>query len=157
MAGFQPNGAGGLSRNQLLRAADACERAAKAEDVQQERAAVLEVIAHKHAIEVGLMLTQMRGLSQTPHQQERLPLRESGDDIGYVESRIPKKVFMHLAMQKNFGMAGLGDDGEMKKFLKANPAFAVKTISGKTTVGWTGPARRTRRVNFARGTLVLAK
>lgn len=138
---------------ELLEAANACDRAADAATVQEERRAVMDVIAHQEAIQIGLITAEMNRRSQTPHTTERLPLRESGDDIGQMEARIPKKLFFHLLQQKNFGYDGLTSDEGMRDLLKAWPSCRVKTISGKTTVGY----RRKAGMNFGRGTIEFAK
>lgn len=149
-----------VSTRDLLQAANACERAATAADVQEERRAVMDVIAHEHAISVGLMqakLAKLAALNMTGRQEERLPLRQDGEDWGYIESRIPADVFFHLLKQRNFGWDGLRSDDGQKELRAAYPVMSPKTISGKTVVGWKPKERRARRgVHFARGTLELA-
>lgn len=145
-------------RKQLLGAARAADLAAAAETPQQEYAAVMEVLRHKEAIEIGLIQAAMNRCSTAPRLEERLPLRENGDDIGRVEARIPKRLFFHLLQQRNFGYEGLTSDEGMRDLKKAFPVVNVKTVSGKTTVAMNGCALRSRkqRVNFGRGTLSLA-
>jgi len=134
--------------------------AATAETPQEEYRAVMEVLAHQETIRLGLLNQRMSRASANPRPVERLPLRESGDDIGRVEARIPKELFFHLMQQKNFGYDGLTSDEGMRDLLKTHPVCAVKTVSGRTTVGYgsgaRGRTRSERRVNFGRGTLNLA-
>lgn len=125
-----------VSTTELLAAADALDTAADASGVQQERQAIRAVLAHKEAIQIGLMQARMRRCAETPHVHERLPLRDEGDDIGYVQARIPKDLLFHLGMQDNFGWDGIFSDEGMRDILKAYPVCKVKTVSGKTTVGW---------------------
>lgn len=149
-----------IDREKLLAAARAADMAAAAETPQQEWRAVMEVLAHRETIQLGLMTSEMNGLSQNPHHEERLPIRDEGDDIGRIEARIPKKLFFHLMQQRNFGFDGFCDDGGMRDFLKTHPACAVKTVSGRTTVSvgrnFSTGRRRKALVNFGRGTLNLA-
>lgn len=142
-----------IQSRDLLAAAAAADLAGNAASIQEERRAVMEVLRHREAIQIGLMQAKMNRISQTPRTQERLPVREDGDDIGVVEARIPRELFFHLLQQKNFGWEGLTSDEGMRDLKKTHPVCAVKTVSGKTTVGW----RRPSGVNFGRGTLVLAK
>lgn len=148
----------GPSREKLEAAARAAEMAANAETPQEEYRAVMAVLAHKEAIEIGMMTATMNRCSQAPRLEERLPLRESGDDIGRVEARIPKRLFFHLMKQKNFGWEGLTSNEGMRDLLKAYPICKVKTISGKTTVPVGANFGRGRKSSavFGRGTLVLA-
>ena len=143
----------------LLSAARAAEMAAKAETPQQELKALMEVLAHKEEIQLGVFAAQLQGLPGSS-REERLPLREGGDDIGRIESRIPKHIFFHLLQQKNFGADGLASDEGQRDLKKAYPAFFPKTVSGKTTVPVTaslgGTCRRKSGVIFGRGTLNLA-
>lgn len=141
-----------IPSKQLLAAAQAAEMAAAAETPQQEYAAVMEVLHHREALQIGLIGARMNQCSQSPRLQERLPLREDGDDIGRVEARIPKDLFFHLMQQKNFGWDGMTSDEGMRDLLKTHPICKVKTISGKTTVGY----RRKVTATFGRGTLQLA-
>lgn len=147
-----------IQREKLLAAADAAEMTANAETPQAELRAVMAVMAHKEAIEIGLITATMNRCSQSPKLEERLPLRESGDDIGRVEARIPKRLFFHLLKQKNMGWEGLTSDEGMRDVLKAYPICKVKTISGKTTVPVGANFGRSRKASatFGRGTLVLA-
>lgn len=149
-----------IESKRLLAAARAADMAASATTEQEERRAVMEVLAHKEAIQIGLIQSRLARASQNPHLTERIPLRQDGDDIGRVEARIPKALFFHLMQQKNFGWDGLTSDEGMRDLLKAHPVCAVKTVSGKTTVGYgdggRGRTRSQRRVNFGRGTLNLA-
>lgn len=142
----------------LLKAAAACDAAADATTVQQERQAVMAVLAHREAIQIGLMQAQMARCSQTPRATERLPLREDGDDIGRVEARIPRNLFFHLMQQRNFGWDGLTSDEGMRDLLKTHPVCRVKTVSGKTTVGYRGNQAKSKSACvFGRGTMVFAK
>lgn len=152
-----------LKSGDLLAAAEAAEMAANAETDQQEMAAVMEVMRHKEAIQIGLIQSRMQRCSQSPHAHERLPLREDGDDIGKVEARIPRELFFHLMQQKNFGWEGLTSDEGMRDLMKAHPVCRVKTVSGKTTVsayvpkGGTSARRKRQGVVFGRGTMEFAR
>lgn len=144
----------GPSTEELLAAADAADRAADAGTAQEEMRAVLEVLAHKETIRLALLAQKMNRIAASHRDQERLPLRDDGDDIGRVEARIPSELFWHLQQQNNFGMDGFTDNGGMKDFLTAYPQCRVKTVSGKIQSGYgSKPARR--RMVFGRGTLTL--
>ena len=132
-----------MTADELIAAADACEAAANAADRQAELRAQMEIIRHQETIQMGLIAARMNRLSQTPHRIERLPLRDDGDDIGRVQSSIPKGLFFHLLHQKNFGWEGLCSDEGQRDIAKAYPATQVKTVSGKIQSGYTG--RRNRR------------
>ena len=122
--------------------------------------AVMEIVQHKEAIKIGLMQAEMQKRSQSPHLEERLPLRAEGDDFARVEARIPKDLFFHLVKQRNFGVDGFCDDGGMEDFLKTHPSCRVKTVSGKTVVGYAGKGqsqKRERAAIFGRGTIELAR
>lgn len=160
-----------MDQASLLRAADAAEAAANALDPEQERRAVMAVMREKEALKIGLMYAQLNRISATPHQQVRKPLSDEGDDIGVVEASIPAELFYRLGRQDNFGFDGFYSNEGMKDVLKAHPFCKVKTVSGKTTVGWRGqvqspkpnaqspnlkPPTSNSRVYFGRGTLNLA-
>lgn len=151
-----------MQASQLLAAADAADRAAAATTPQEEMRAVMGVLAHKEAIQMGLIGARMNRLSQAPRAIERLPLRDGGDDFGRVEARIPVDLFFHLMQQKNFGWDGMASDEGMRDLLKTHPACRVKTVSGKITVGYRGESgnqesgKRKAGVTFGRGTLNLA-
>jgi hypothetical protein len=145
-----------IESEKLLAAARAADMAAEAQTPQQELRAVMEVLQHREAMQIGLITAGMNRLSQTPRETERLPLREDGDDIGRIEARIPKNLFFHLMQQKNFGWDGFSSDEGMKDFLKTHPACRVKTVSGKITVGYGSQSARKPGVKFGRGTLNLA-
>lgn len=148
--------------------------AADAADIQAERRAAFAIAQHQETIRIGLINARHQHLSQNPHPTERLPFRVEGDDYGYIAARIPKEEFWHFVQQRNFGYEGFLDQGGLKDFLKTRPACKVKTVSGKTTVGWMPKegtvgkkmgartagkmlaARSRRRVHFGRGTLNLA-
>lgn len=148
----------GPTARELLEAAAACDRAADARTAQEERNAVFAVMAHQETIQIGLLQAQLGRLAQTAHAHERLPLREGGDDVGRVESRIPKGLFFHLMKQKNFGWEGLTSDEGQRDIAKAFPFTRVKTVSGKLTVpvAWRGGRARKPAVNFGPGTLRIA-
>lgn len=149
-----------INRQKLLAAAQAAEIAAAADTPEAEMRAVMAVWEHKEAIQIGLITERMQRLSQTPHVHERLPLVADGDDFGRVEARIPKDLFFHLAQQRNFGMDGFTSDEGMRDLLQTHPACKVKTISGKTTVGYTGGAQRSARPTravFGPGTMTFAR
>lgn len=148
----------------LLRAAAAADAAAAAETPEQERAAVMAVMREKEAMQIGLMYARLAKASDNPHLQERLPVRESGDDIGVVEARIPADLLFRLGQQKNFGWDGVYSNEGMRDIIKAHPFTKVKTVSGKTTVpvNWNKNNRisheqppRRGKINFGRGTLDL--
>ena len=145
-----------------MEAAQACERAATAGTLAEQRAADFEVLRHKEAIQVGLIQAEMAKHSQSPHALEALPLAVEGDDFGRVRRRMPADLFFHLMQQKNFGWEGMTSEEGQRDLDKAYPTTTVKTISGRTTVGWRGPARDARPPKsktsfvFGRGTLNLA-
>jgi hypothetical protein len=148
-----------MDRETLLQAAAAADRAAAATDPEEERRAVMEIMRQKEALKIGLMYAELDRISQTPHQQVRKPLADDGDDIGVVEASIPAELFFRLGRQDNFGFDGFYSDEGMKDVLKAHPFCKVRTVTGKTVVGYTGGRAATRgrnRVNFGRGTLNLA-
>ena len=143
----------GPTTQQFLAAAEAADLAANAQSPEEEMRAVMKVWEHKEAIQLALLNQRLQRVAATHRDQERLPLRDDGDDIGRVEARIPKRLFWHLQQQKNFGWDGFTDNGGMKDFLKAFPQCRVKTVSGKITSGYTGQGSPRRRVIFGRGTL----
>jgi hypothetical protein len=155
-----------MDRETLLRAADAADLAANATDPEQERRAVMEIMRQKEAVAIGMMYANLRRVSDTPHLQERRPLTDDGDVIGVVEASIPAELFYRLGRQKNFGFDGFYSNEGMKDVLKAHPVCRVKTVSGKTTVGWRGQksevgslkseVRSRTAAMFGRGTLNLA-
>ena len=143
----------------MLKAAEAADRAADARTPQEEMRAVIEVFKYKEAMQIALMNQKVRRVAESHRAQERLPLIDEGHPYGRVEARIPKDLFFHLMRQRNFGWDGFCDNGGMKDFLKAFPQCRVKTISGKTAVGWTrGGQSRQRKpcARFAPGVLNLA-
>lgn len=140
----------------LLRAANAADAAAAAETPEQERAAVMAVMREKEAMRIGMMYAQLGRISESPHLQERLPVRDEGDDIGVVEASIPAELFFRLGLQKNFGWDGWHSDEGIRDVLKAHPFCKVKTVSGKTTVSMASPSRRAPGVTFGRGTMQFA-
>ena len=148
-----------LKTGDLLAAARAADMAAMAETPEQEMAAFMAIAAHQETIQIALMNQHINAIAAAHVAQERLPLREEGDDIGVVEARIPKDLAFHFMQQRNFGWEGFSDDGGMHDFLKAYPQCRVKTVSGKTVSGWTPRGqRRTARKEYARfapGTLVI--
>ena len=148
------------STTQLLQAAEACERAATAQTPSEQMRADYEVLCHREAIQIGLMQAELARCSQSARPSECLPLRAEGDDFGRVRSRIPAKLFFHLLKQKNFGWEGLTSEEGQRDILKTNPVCRVKTVSGKTTVGYVGEKQkiesRKQKYHFAPGTLKLA-
>ena len=151
-------GRGNPQARELLAAARAADRAADAVSPQEQMAAVTQVLAHQETIRLALMNAQVNRVSSS-YREERLPLMAEGDEIGRVEARIPKDLFFHLGQQRNFGWDGFTDNGGMEDFLKAFPQCRVKTVSGKTTVGWRGTQRSASptRVKFGRGTMEFAR
>jgi hypothetical protein len=152
-----------LQPSTLLAAADACDRAAEAQTPEEDIRSVMEVWRYKEEISLALLNADLNRVAGSHRHQERLPLREDGEDTGVLTHRIPKKLFFHLAQQRNFGLDGFYDNGGLKDFEKAFPQTRVKTISGKTKVGWVGRASPRagsssprRSVRFDRGTLNLA-
>lgn len=142
---------------EMLAAAEAADRAADAPSPEEQARAVMDVFAHKEAVKLALMEAALRGISET-RRQECLPLRDEGDDFGQVEARIPKNLLFHLGQQRNLGWDGLYDDSGLKDVLKAYPHCRVKTVSGKTVVGWRGRDANapSRRVHFGPGTMRFA-
>jgi hypothetical protein len=147
----------------MLAAARAADMAANARNEQEEMAAVMAVMAEREAIQLAMMNLNLKRIAESHRDQERLPLRDGRDDYGRVEARIPKELFFHLMHQRNVGWEGLTSDEGMRDVLKAFPACRVKTVSGKTVVGYgaRGAGREARGERrgavFGRGTLVLAK
>lgn len=137
----------------MLAAADACDRVASAGSVAEQRAADYAAAGHMEAIQVGLTLAELQRHSVSPHRRQCLPVRCEGEDIGRVESRIPKRVFFHLLKQKNFGFEGLASDEGQRDLRRQWPQFAVETVSGRPTVGYR--RRAARRWHFGPGTLDL--
>lgn len=149
----------------FAKAAEAADRAAAAGTLQEEQAAVYAVLKYREEIQIALTNVALAKCSGPMPKHERLPLRdENGDDYGEVLARVPKALFFGLRNQKNFGEDGFTDDGGLKDLLKAFPACRVKTVSGRTTVGWRAKAEigkaesrnLKRRFRFDRGTLQLA-
>jgi hypothetical protein len=72
---------------------------------------------------------------------ERLPLTdEKGNEYGRVVASIPEDMFYHLMnrsdLDKDWTKSADGVREVVKDVLKSNPACRVKTVSGKTMVGW---------------------
>jgi metal-dependent amidase/aminoacylase/carboxypeptidase family protein len=142
-----------MSNAKFLEAASAAERAAAAVGTEAELAETMKVLRYMEEIEIALVNQAALAVSQTPRQtMERLPLRESGDDIGRIEARIPKNLAFRFMKQRNFGEDGFYSDEGMRDFLKAYPQYAVRTVSGKTVVGYRGRSK----VVFGPGVLDLA-
>lgn len=55
---------------------------------------------------------------------------------------IPPEDFARWVRQKNFGWAGMRSAEGRKELFKAHPEYAVETVSGKCTVGYTGANRK---------------
>lgn len=146
--------------NPLLLAAEAAERAGNARSEQESMAAIMDIFRHKEAVEMVLMNRHINGIAGSHSDQERIPLRDDGDDFGRVEARIPKKLFFHLMKQRNFGWDGFTNDEGIRDLHKAFPQTRIKTISGRTTVA-AGPlptrGRRKVGVRFQPGTIEFAK
>lgn len=143
-------------RERLLAAANACDRAADAVGTESEMAEIMKVLAHREQMQQALVVAEVSRYAQTSmRQEERLPLRDDGDDFGRIEARIPKKLFFGLLKQKNFGHDGFCSNEGMRDFAKQYPQFMVKTVSGKTTVSGFR-AKRKCGVNFGRGTMTFA-
>jgi len=126
----------------------------------------MAVMREKEAMQIGLMYARLAKVSDNPHQHERLPMRDDGDDIGVIEARIPADLLFRLGQQKNFGWDGIYSDEGMRDIVKAHPFTKVKTVSGKTTVpvtwqteggGQRSEVRLRKKVNFGRGTLDLTR
>lgn len=142
-------------------AAMAADRAAEAVGTERELSEMMTVLKYMEEIEIAMLNQRVNEISQSPTQvMERLPLREDGDDIGRIEARIPKNLAFRLMKQKNFGEDGFYSDEGLRDLLKAFPQYRVKTVSGKTTVGFgkgaRGEGRGKSRVKFGRGVLNLA-
>lgn len=150
-----------MRTKRFLEAARAAEKAADACGTEAELAATFQALRYMEEIQVAMLNAELQRQAPTSERRpECLPIRDEGDDIGVVQARIPKHVFFGLMQQKNFGWEGLTSDEGMRDVLKAYPQFGVKTVSGKTVVGYrrageTGK-RRKGGVKFGRGTLVLA-
>lgn len=147
-------------KQRFLEAAELAERAASLAGTEAELAATMQALQYMEEIEIAMLNERLRQLAPMPRAQaECLPLRCEGDDIGRVEARIPKNLYFRFLKQKNFGEEGFTSDEGMRDFLKAFPQYAVKTVSGKTTVGYRGTRnaeRGTGRVKFGPGVLNLA-
>lgn len=156
-----PQGAStGVQASQLLAAADACERAADAGSPEAQARAVMEVLAAKETIKIGLMNARLNRIATTHRGQERRPLSVDGDDFGQVQARVPKDLLFHLSQQPNFGWDALYSDEGMKDLLKAFPQCRVETRSGKIQVGYgsrTSTTPRKTAAVFGRGTLNFAQ
>lgn len=125
-------------------------RAAAQEDRLEELAAICaHVITEDHA-RADAHLNRFAGNPLN----EALPLRDDGEDFAIVEANVPSAVAMAIETDPRFGPDYLKDPSGMKEFLKYHPQCRVKTVSGKTTVGWREKTQR--RVTFGRGTIQLA-
>lgn len=149
-----------MSANKFLEAAAVVDRAANAVGTQEEIASTMQVLHYMEEIQIAMLNQALsRVADRASAQEERLPLREDGDDIGRIEARIPKNLAFSLMKQKNFGFDGFTSDEGMRDFLKVYPQYGVKTVSGKTSVGYRGTRnaeRGNRKVKFGRGVLNLA-
>jgi hypothetical protein len=78
---------------------------------------------------------------ETMPPEERLPLvDEHGNEFGRVAASIPENMFYHLMKRRDLDPTWIqtadGVHEVMKEVLHDNPACRVKTVSGKTMVGW---------------------
>jgi hypothetical protein len=79
--------------------------------------------------------------NETAPPMERLPLRDAdGYEFGRVVASIPEDLFYHLMnradLDPHWTETPDGVREVVKEVLKSNPACRVKTVSGKTVVGW---------------------
>lgn len=132
-------------------AAAVCDRAAEAVGTEHEMREMMQVLRHMEEIQIALTNQAIARVAQTPRVQERRALAHEGDEFGRIEASIPKDLAFGLMNQKNFGYEGLMSDEGMRDLHKAYPFTKVKTVSGKTQVGYRKPG-----VTFGRGTLQLA-
>jgi hypothetical protein len=77
---------------------------------------------------------------------ERLPLTDAdGYEFGRVAASIPEDLFYHLMdrpdLDPHWTESPDGVREVVKDVLKSNPGCRVKTVSGKTVVGWEPPYR----------------
>jgi hypothetical protein len=139
------------------KAAQAMDRAAAAGSLQEEQAAVFDALRYKEEIQIALCNRALARCGGPLPLTTRLPIKdENGEDCARVEARVPKLLYHGLRNQKNFGEDGFTDDSGMKDFLKSYPQCRVKTVTGKTTVGYTGKSQNQPAAIFGRGTLELA-
>jgi hypothetical protein len=96
--------------------------------------------------------------NETAPPMERLPLRDAdGNEFGRVVASIPEDMFYHLMdrpdLDPNWTKTADGVREVVKDVLKSNPACRVKTVSGKTMVGWRAPENEKRKANFSKANL----
>ena len=101
---------------------------------------ICRALEDRQVLNCALAEAKLKRYDKLPFN-ERMPLRDGGDDWATVEASIPAKHLFQLMQQKNFGYEGLMSDEGMRDLLKAYPQFRVKTVSGRVQSGWT-PGRR---------------
>jgi hypothetical protein len=84
--------------------------------------------------------------SENAPPMERLPLVDNeGNEIGRVVASIPRDMFFHLMNRRDLDPDWIktsdGVHEVMKDVLKDNPSCRVKTVSGKTGVGYERKSR----------------
>jgi hypothetical protein len=150
-----------ISRGELEAAAIACDFAANATTAEEEMQAMTQILRHQRAIQLTLAAQDLSRYGGPPPDHERLPIRDDGDDIGFVVARIPEKLYWGLYFQKDFGPEGFTSDEGLRDITKHFPVCRTKTISGKTSTGWRANSAASRQgrpasVRFAPGVIELA-
>jgi hypothetical protein len=148
-------------REELLSAAETCERLARSSSVQEERREMAKLIIHEHTIKAGLMAQKMKqlgGLTLSGHEERRKPIQIEGQDWAYVESRMPAEMWWHLYKQPNYGWEGLRSDEGQRELRKAYPVLFPKQVTGKISVGWRNNPMTEKKVvvKFGPNTINLA-
>ena len=68
---------------------------------------------------------------------EALPLMDAdGYEFARLAARIPVNSLYHFMKRKDFGLAGVESQEGIREIVRDNPAWGVKTVSGKATAGW---------------------
>ena len=124
--------------NSVVTLAEFCESSGLPATVVPQ---LVEVLQERELVELARHESRMKRCAASP-SQERLPVRDAEGDFGVVEASIPKTLFYNLLARENFGWEGLTSDEGLRDILKDNPQCRVKTVSGKTVVGWRGPQRK---------------
>lgn len=122
----------------MITLADFCEQSGLPATVVPQ---LIETLQQRELVSLARHEARMRRCAGRP-DREVLPLRDAEGEFGEIEARIPKTLFYNLLTRDNFGWDGLLSDEGMRDILRDNPQCRVKTVSGKTVVGWRGPSRR---------------
>jgi hypothetical protein len=143
-------------------AAEAAEFAANAQNLEQEMAAMTQLMRHQRTIELATTAARLDRFGGPPPDHERLPLMdEDGYEYGRVVARIPEALFYGLEFQKDFGPDAFHTDEGIRDICKAFPVCRTKTVSGKTTVVVNSKfkIKNSKRggVRFGRGTMAWAQ